>query len=115
MPDALYQERLTRSLKHFSARLDDLLLQVRCLEPPLIPSELLDELASTTGELMLVLAEYQFTHRSEELVQDVISNAHSLRELLRSRQETYTEQLAEAVLSFNERVGLIIRQSKHAA
>lgn len=79
-----------------------------------MPVELLDEIAATTGELMLVLLDYQSAHKAEELVREVISHAQCLRQSLRS-QILRADELTADVSSFNEDVGLIIRDSKLAA
>lgn len=114
MTDALHSPRLTHLLEHFSAQLDELLRQLQLHHSQAIPVELLDEIAVTTGELMLVLLDYQSAHKSEELVQEVISHAQVLRQALRSSQPQ-TEELTANVSSFNKDVGLIIRDSKLAA
>jgi 23S rRNA C2498 (ribose-2'-O)-methylase RlmM len=114
MTDALHSQRLTHLLEHSSAKLDELLRQLQLHDQQLMPLELLDEIAVTTGELMLVLLDYQSSHKSEELVQEVISHAQCLRHALRS-QQLQTNDLTADVSSFNEDVGLIIRDSKLAA
>jgi hypothetical protein len=114
MKDALHSQRLTHLLEHFSAQLDELLRQLQLHDSPSLPLELLDEIAVTTGELMLVLLDYQSAHKSEELVRAVISHAQCLRQSLRSHQ-LQADELSADVSSFNEDVGLIIRDSKLAA
>lgn len=114
MTDALHSQRLTHLLEHFSEQLDELLRQLRQHDSQDLPVELLDEIAATTGELMLVLLDYQSAHKSAELVREVISHAQGLRYSLRS-QKIQTEDLKADVSSFNEDVGLIIRESKLAA
>ena len=59
MQDILRHQRFTRELGRFSDRLDDLMLELRRHEPSHMPPELLDEMASTLGELMLVLIEHK--------------------------------------------------------
>lgn len=114
MTDALHSQRLTHLLEHSSAQLDELLRQLRLHDSQSMPLELLDEIAVTTGELMLVLLDYQSVHKAEELVQKVISHAQGLRRSLRS-QQLQTDELTANVSSFNEDVSLIIRDSKIAA
>jgi hypothetical protein len=114
MTDASHSQRLTQLLEHSSAQLDELLRQLKLHEPQSMPVELLDEIAATTGELMLVLLDYQSAHKSEELVREVISHAQGLRRSLRSHQFR-TDELSADVSSFNDDVSLIIRDSKLAA
>ncbi len=114
MTEALHSQRLTHLLERSSAQLDELLRQLRLHNSPSMPLELLDEIAVTTGELMLVLLDYQSAHRAEELVQKVISHAQGLRRSLRS-QQLQPDELTADVSSFNEDVSLIIRDSKLAA
>lgn len=114
MTDALHSQRLTHLLEHFSAQLDELLSQLRLHDSHALPVELLDEIATTTGELMLVLLDYQSAHKSEEMVRQVISHAQGLRQALRSHQ-TQTDELTANVSSFKDDVSLIIRDSKLAA
>lgn len=114
MTEALHSQRLTHLLEHFSAQLDELLRQLQLHDQKSVPVELLDEIAITTGELMLVLLDYQSAHKSEALVQEVISHAQCLRQSLRSQQPP-TNELSADVSSFNVDVGLIIRDSKLAA
>lgn len=114
MPDTTYQQRLTHLLEHFSAQLEELLRQVKKDDQQLLPLELLDEIAATTGELMLVLLDYRSAHKSEALVREVISHAEQLRRSLRSAGARPAEVTAD-LLSFNRDVGLLIRDSKLAA
>ena len=114
MNDTFHQQRLTNLLQSSSRKLDELLCQVHPFEQGTISAELLDELAVVTGELMLVLMEYQPAHGSEELVQEVISHAQKLREHLRSGRFR-PEQISQAVDSFTQEVETIIRDSKLAA
>lgn len=114
MTDATHSQRLTQLLEQSSAQLDELLRQLKLHEPQSMPVELLDEMAATTGELMLVLLDYQSAHKSAELVREVISHAQVLRRSLRSHQVP-TAELSAVVSSFNEDVSIIIRDSKLAA
>lgn len=81
--DTARQLHFTRSLKHFSAKLDELIESARH-QSPLSP-ELIDEIAFTTGELMLVLTNYP-SQQDEVSVQEAIVHARSLRERLRIEQ-----------------------------
>lgn len=114
MPDTLRQQRFTRLLAQFSSKLDDLLVQARRFEPQQLPVELIDEMATTTGELLLVLIDHQSVFGTDGLMRRVISDAQHLREKMRSR---IVEQghLAEAVSELTEEVNLIIREDKRAA
>lgn len=114
MPDTLRQQRFTRRLQQFSSKLDDLLIQVRSFEPQLLPVELIDEMATTTGELLLVLIDHQSVFGTDDLMHRVISDAQHLREKMRSRL-LERGQLAEAVSALTEEVNLIIREDKRAA
>jgi hypothetical protein len=114
MHDTFHQQHFTHLLKQFSGRLEELLLEVRHYEPQLLPVELLDEIATTTGELMLVLKDHLSGPRPSELSDKVASHARHLREDVRSR-ELPNEQLALAIHNLSEEVSLIIREDKRAA
>ncbi len=114
MGNALRHQRLTNLLERFSQRLEELLVEVRRYETHLPPPELIDEIASTTGELMLVLVEHWNIHKTEEGAPKVISHAQRLREGMRSRELRH-DQIAEAVHALTQEVDLIIRQDKQAA
>ncbi|HVF55211.1 MAG TPA: hypothetical protein VM934_03625 [Pyrinomonadaceae bacterium] len=113
MHDAFHQQRLTHSLELFSARLDELIEQVRRESYPL-PSELIDEIASTTGELMLLLIDHQSVFRVEEATSRAISEAQRLREAMRS-ERLPGEQVAEVVSMLTREVAQIISADKRAA
>jgi hypothetical protein len=114
MHDTFHQQHFTHLLKQFSERLDELLLEVKHYEPQLLPVELLDEIATTTGELMLLLKDHLSGQRPSELSDKVASHARHLREDVRSR-ELPNEQLALAIRNLSEEVSLIIREDKRAA
>lgn len=114
MHNAARHQRLTNLLERFSERLEELLLEVRRYETHFPPPELIDEIASTTGELMLVLVEHRNIHKTEETAPTVISHAQRLREGMRSR-ELRRDQIAEAVHALTQEVSLIIRKDKRAA
>jgi hypothetical protein len=114
MHDTFHQQHFTHQLKRFSERLDDLLMEVRHYEPQLLPVELLDEIATTTGELMLLLKDHLTGQYTSELSHKAASHARHLREDVRSR-ELPNEQLAVALCNLSEEVNLIIREDKRAA
>jgi hypothetical protein len=114
MQDAIYHQRFTQSLERFSARLDDLLLEVRRFEPSLIPAELLDEIASTLGELMLVLIEHKNIDGVTGFAGRAASNARHLRETLRLGQ-LQPKQFTEAITALLQELGDVIHQDKQAA
>jgi hypothetical protein len=114
MHDTFHQQHFTHLLKRFSDRLDDLLLEVRQYEPQSMPIELLDEVATTTGELMLVLKDHLSGQQTSQLSQQVASHAGHLRADVRSR-ELPNDQLAIAIRNLSEEVNLIIREDKRAA
>jgi hypothetical protein len=108
--DTARQLHFTRSLEHFSARLEELLERVRSHQAPL-PPELLDEIAFTTGELMLVLT----NHSSEDAsIQEALSHAKNLREHLRVDQPQ-GEQVAKDCDSFSQEIAQLLINSKKAA
>lgn len=114
MHDTFHQQHFTRRLKGFSERLDDLLMEVRHYEPQQLPVELLDEIATTTGELMLVLKDYLTGEHASALSQQAAAHARHLREDVRSR-ELPNDQLAFAIRKLSEEVDLLIREDKRAA
>jgi DNA-binding transcriptional regulator GbsR (MarR family) len=114
MSDTAHQQRLTNQLQSSSDKLEELLAHVRDFGPGAFPAELSDEIATTAGELMVVLMEYQSAHRSEELIQEVITHARNLRALLRS-DKFRPELLSQAIYTFTREVDQIIRESKLAA
>lgn len=114
MQDALYHQRFTRSLERFSARLDELLAEIRRFEPTLIPAELLDETASTLGELMLVLIERKSVDGAAGFTGRAASDARHLREALRFGQ-LQSSQLTEAIGALREELGAVIHDDKQAA
>ena len=114
MADALHNHLLTKHLTQFSAKLDELIAEVRRYDSQRLPPELIDELASTTGELMLVLMEHQTTHQSNELTRRAVSDARQLRARARSL-DPHSETLAETAMSLTKDVEQIVRQDKRAA
>jgi hypothetical protein len=106
------QLHFTRSLEHFSERLDELLESSHLYQSPL-PLELIDEIAFTTGELMLVLTNYPGYHE-DELIREVISHARSLRERLRVNH-LQSEEVTKDCDSFRQEIAQLVRDSKKAA
>ena len=74
-----------RLLERFSERLDELLSKTRMHQRQL-PPELLDEIAATTGEIMLVLMNFQENTQTDALLHEALTHASKLREHLRSRK-----------------------------
>lgn len=113
MTTSIHERVLTSSLERHCARLEELSVQVRYLLPRLTP-DLLDEIAVTIGELMLVLFDLQSAHPSEEAIRHAVSDARGIREAVRS-QKTQHEQIATAVAVLIGEVDQIIREEKQAA
>lgn len=110
MFDTARQLHFTRSLERFSVRLEELLDCARLHQGPPSP-ELLDEIAFTTGELMIVLT----NHSSEDTsIQEALSHAKSLRERLRF-DRTQDELVAKDFDSFRREIAKLVADSKKAA
>jgi mevalonate kinase len=109
--DTARQLHFTRSLERFSSKLDELLNNAR-RQSPLTP-ELIDEIAFTTGELMLVLTNYP-SHQDEVSVREALAHAKSLRERLRIEQPE-SDQVAKECDSFNQEIAQLVLSSKKAA
>jgi hypothetical protein len=71
---------------------------------------LADEIASTAGEIMLLLAD----HGEDELVRGTLDDARRLREAARTLRPE-PAQLAEAGRALTQDVARIIREEKRAA
>lgn len=112
MFDTARQLHFTRSLEHFSKSLDELLHNASLHQSPL-PLELIDEIAFTTGELMLVLTNYPGQHEDES-IQEALSHARSLRERLRVGQ-SQGNQVAKDCDSFRQEIAQLVINSKKAA
>jgi hypothetical protein len=102
----------TYSLEHYSGLLNELLSSAR-LHQTNLPTELLDEIAYTTGELMLVLMNHD-EYQEEGLVKDVLTLAQTLRQHLRSNQ-LKGEQVVQAFEHFRQKIDLLIFGQKQAA
>jgi hypothetical protein len=112
MFDVARQLHFTRSLEHFSQRLDELLESARPHQSQL-PLELIDEIAFTTGELMLVMTNHP-GHHEDELIHEVLSHARSLRERLRVNHHQ-GEDVAKDCDSFRQEIAQLLIDSKKAA
>jgi hypothetical protein len=110
--DTARQLHFTRSLEHFSRRLDEL-LESASFHTSGLPPELIDEIALTTGELMLVMTNYPGSHE-DELIREVLSHARSLRERLRVG-ESQGNQVTKECDSFRQEIAQLLRDSKKAA
>jgi hypothetical protein len=106
------QLHFTRSLEHFSEKLDVLLDSARHHQSQL-PLELIDEIAFTTGELMLVMTNHP-GHHEDELIRNVLSHAKILRDRLRVG-ESQGDQVAKECDSFRQEIAQLLRDSKKAA
>ncbi|HEX8175282.1 MAG TPA: hypothetical protein VF543_09190 [Pyrinomonadaceae bacterium] len=113
MYDTSHQMHTNRLLERFSERLDELLFKAREHELQL-PPELLDEIAATTGEIMLVLMNFQENIHTDALLHEALTHAENLRRHLRSRQ-FQGEEIAEAFGSLRHEVEQLVRQSRRAA
>lgn len=113
MYDISHQLQVNRRLERFSERLDDLLSKAR-LQQMQLPPELLDEIAATTGEIMLVLMNFQGNIQTDALLHEALTHAGNLRQHLRSRQFR-DEEIAEAFSSLKHEVEQLVRQSRRAA
>ena len=114
MQDILRHQRFTRQLGRFSDRLDDLMLELRRFEPTQVPPELLDEMASTLGELMLVLIEHKDGDAATNSTGRAASDARHLREAVRLGQLQYG-QLTEALGTLRQELGVVIHEDRQAA
>jgi hypothetical protein len=110
--DTARQLHFTRSLEHFSKRLDELLESAR-LHQSQLPPELLDEIAFTTGELMLVMTNYP-GHQEDELIREVLSHAKRLRLSLRVNI-LQSAEVTKDCDSFRQEIAQLVRDSKKAA
>lgn len=112
MLDTSRHLHFTHSLEHYSLKLNELLSSARLQHTNLSP-ELLDEIAYTIGELTIVLMNHSGCEE-EELVKEVLSQAQTLRQRLRSAQ-THDEHIMQAIDPFRQKIGLLITESKQAA
>lgn len=113
MYDTSHQLQVNRLLERFSERLDELLSRARSHQLRL-PPELLDEIASTTGEIMLVLMNFQENVQTDALLHEALTHADNLRRHLRARRFR-DEDVAEAFAALKLEVEQLIYQSRRAA
>lgn len=114
MLDVHHQKLSTRQLENFSVRLENLIAEARHHDVQALPSELVDEIASTTGELMLALIDHQSTYSPEETTHKAAFDARRLRDGIRSEKLPF-EQIAEAAETLRRELDHIIREDKQAA
>jgi hypothetical protein len=108
--DTARQLHFTRSLEYFSSKLDEL---IKSAHQSSFNPELVDEIAFTIGELMLVMTNYP-GHHEDELIREVLSHARSLRERLRIG-ESQGDQVTKDCDSFRQEIAQLLRDSKKAA
>ena len=113
MYETSHQLQVNRLLQRFSERLDELLMKARIRQPQL-PPELLDEIAAITGEIMLVLVNFQENIQTDALLHEALTHAGRLREHLRSRQFR-DEEIADAFGTLKQEVEQLIYVSRRAA
>lgn len=113
MYDTSHQLQVNRTLERFSEQLDELLSKARRHQLQL-PPELLDEIAATTGEIMLVLMNFQENIQTDALLHEALSHANRLRQHLRSRQFR-DEDIAAAFSDLKQDVERLVYVSKRAA
>ena len=89
-----------------------MLTNARLQHPPL-PPELIDEIAFTMGELMLVLTNHP-SHKKESSVQEALAHARNLRHHLRIEQRE-SNQVTEECDNFSQEIARLVRDSKQAA
>ncbi|HEY0543988.1 MAG TPA: hypothetical protein VGC91_01225 [Pyrinomonadaceae bacterium] len=112
MFDISRQLHFSRSLECFSSRLDELLDSAR-LHQSQLPPELIDDIAYTTGELMLVLTNHAGS-QEDGLLHEVLSHAKTLRERLRGHQ-LQSDQVTKDCQSFCQEIARLVSDSKKAA
>jgi hypothetical protein len=97
-------------LSRFSSHLEELCSTLRSDGQDEASPELADEIASTAGEIMLLLAD----HGQDELVCVTLDDARRLREVARTLRPQRTQVVAVGVALTND-VALIINAEKRAA
>ena len=96
-------------LTQFSLHLEDLCADLLSWRDD-VPAELVDEIAITAGEIMLLLAD----HSHDELVCGTLGDARRLREVARTLQPQRAV-LVEAGAALTKEVAQIIREEKQAS
>lgn len=89
------------------------MLDIAYFHQSTLPPELIDEIAITTGELMLVMTNYPGS-QEDELIREVLSHAKSLRERLRVG-ESQSNEVMKNCASFRQEIAQLVRDSKKAA
>lgn len=89
------------------------MLESARLDPSRLTPELTDEIALTTGELMLVLTNHP-GHHEDKLIREVLAHAKSLRHRLRI-EESHGNQIAKDCDSFRQEIAQLVIDSKKAA
>lgn len=112
MFDVARQLHFTRSLEHFSKKLDELLESARLYQSQL-PPELIDEIALTTGELMLVMTNHP-GHHEDKLISEVLAHARTLRDRLRVG-ESQGDEVTKDCATFRREIAQLVIDSKKAA
>jgi hypothetical protein len=113
MLPAHFRQQLDSSLTTLSARLSELVAEARTGPQPL-SAELLDEIASSAGELMLTLAGVRGEHPADELVEQAIADARRIREAVRT-QRLGRGRLEEEADELRREVEEIVRCDRRAA
>jgi hypothetical protein len=113
MLPAHFRQQLDSSLTTLSARLSELVAEARTGPQPL-SAELLDQIASSAGELMLTLAGVRGEHPADELVEQAIADARRIREAVRT-QRLGREGLEEEADELRREVEEIVRCDRRAA
>lgn len=114
MLDVYHQQLVTRQLERFSTRLEDLIAEAHLHRAQRLPSELIDEIASTTGELMLALIDHRSAYHPEATTHRATFDAQRLRDGIRS-ERLPLEQIAEDAETLRRELEHIIREDKQAA
>jgi hypothetical protein len=97
-------------LSVFSGHLEELSSALSVYRDEAAPPELVDEIAVTAGEIMLLLA----AHSDDELIRETLEDARRLRQAARTLQPAQT-QLVETVTVLTNDVARIIHAEKRAA
>jgi transposase len=75
--------------------------------------ELIDEIALTTGELMLVMTNH-LSHHKDKLISEVLAHAKSLRDRLRI-SKSQSNKVMKDCDSFRQEIAQLVIDSKKAA
>ncbi len=109
-PHHLY---FSRSLEHFSARLDELLIRVQRHHSQLKP-EFIDEIANVTAELIVVLMDYHAACPEDGFLKEALAHAQLLHRHLRA-QQLQEDQITQTCDTLSREIDPLTRQSKRAA